>query len=299
MRKSILTLCLLGSTWCALVACDACGCGVGQINWGLSGFNQLNHVGAWWNHQRYRSHAADAALPGSEEQFNTFELRGRFRLGRRWQVSAIVPIAMHQRRIGAETATISGLADVAGLLQYHLIQRGTAEQAVRQQLSLGAGVKAPTGRFDLAQGGGVGNPNFQLGTGSWDALLSATYLLVWREWGLYAEAGHQRGHTNADEYRFGNRSQLSLQAFRVIDAGKGYTWMPAAGLRAEHTQRNVDRNYYVTHSGGQALLASLGLECYTSRYAVGASWQQPLRTQWGSDLVSFGPRVSLHANVFF
>ena len=73
------------------------------------------------------------------------ELRLKYFLARRLEVSAFVPLVRSTTSYGGQRDGTRGLGDVSVLAGYHLIRRVEVEGAWQHRLILGGGLKLPTG----------------------------------------------------------------------------------------------------------------------------------------------------------
>lgn len=112
--------------------------------------------------------------------------------------------------------TVQGVGDVSLLYLRDVFK--DADIRTRQRLTLGVGIKAPTGRSKVRnRKGGLVHMMMQPGTGSWDALLYAGGLMAFGEhedggarWLLLPSATLQINGRNNLGYRVGNRFNLDL-----------------------------------------------------------------------------------------
>jgi len=119
--------------------------------------------------------------------------------------------------------TISGMGDVSLLYMRDLYK--DADMRTRQRISVGVGVKAPTGKSKSrsATTGNLVHMMMQAGTGSWDGLLLANGTFAFGEhedggaqWFLSPSAMYQINTKNDLGYKVGNRLNYDLSArYRV------------------------------------------------------------------------------------
>jgi hypothetical protein len=110
---------------------------------------------------------------------------------------------------------VSGLGDVTLTGSYRIWQEGEGP-VPKGALSVGAGVKFPTGSDDVTENGKRIHAHMQPGTGSWDPLLSVSYWHMFFGNTLMAEAGAQYrvATRNSLGYCYGDTAQ--------VDAGVNY-----------------------------------------------------------------------------
>ena len=78
-------------------SCDACGCSVSSGGLGLLPQMQYNFVGMRWQRTVFRSHEGYDKGNETIDQFDQLELWGRYYLGNRFQLAAVVPYKMNTR----------------------------------------------------------------------------------------------------------------------------------------------------------------------------------------------------------
>lgn len=285
-----------------LAACDACGCSMSPSYAALMPSMGGHYVGFWWQHQQYRTFtdpAFETGLLPQDEYFNTLEIRTRWEIHPRLQATLMLPYAYHLRQDVSGPRTVRGLGDVGGLLSYTLYDNSDSlQRKVRHRIVAGIGGKAPTGAFQKPTANEVVNPNFQVGTGSWDALFNLNYTARSGRTGLLLDATYRLNGAGQNGYQFGNRFAGLLSLFRVEQIG-GISVMPNLGLYYEEAGWDIENGYYRTYTGGHAWLANAGAEVFWQRYNLGVTYSLPLQQNWNTGLVESRSRVALHLNYFF
>jgi hypothetical protein len=269
----------------AAKACDVCGCASGGNYIGVLPQFQRNFLGLRWSGQQFRSaHSSLDAENGrydSREQFQTLDLIGRFYPTRRLQMLVMAPYHNHRRHEGGRLTESRGLGDLSLLGNYVLRLRSVSWQ---QMLTLGAGIKLPTGASSLRDGDGRRlPPNLQPGTGNWS---------------FAGELLGRLNTTNSNGYRLGHRLNTALRCFYWKSTRRS-TLLPNVGLLADWAQQDSDRRQAVAESGGRALMGTAGVDVFGKRLAVGASLQWPLAQQLAEGRISPGPRFQVGASWLF
>jgi hypothetical protein len=295
-----LALILLTGTAPVLFACDACG-GPGSQFVGILPQFHRHFAGMRWHYRSFRmAHSpTEAPIP---ERFATFEAWGRFYPVRRLQLFAFVPYNYFARQVpNAEAFVNHGLGDLSVTANYLLLDTGDSLYAsYKQTLSIGGGLKLPTGRFrDRSAEGQTLHPNLQMGSGSVDFLLSANYTLRRGRFGANAEVGARLSTPNADGYRLGHRANAAVRAFWWQPLGRGCALMPQAGLLYDYGAQDRQDGHRVSMTGGGLLAASVGLDLYLGPVLLGASGQLPLASSLNGGMVSPGPRCTVQMAVMF
>ncbi|HMX38786.1 MAG TPA: hypothetical protein PK971_14895 [Saprospiraceae bacterium] len=304
MRTLIFTVLLLAA-YSPASACDACGCSIGGNYFGILPQFHRHFVGIRWAEQSFQSaHSVGAAEAGryaTQERFRTVDLLARFYPSRRVQVLAVLPFHHFQRQEGSTLTHARGLGDAVLLGNYIVLNTGDSlGRHWQHSLTLGGGLKLPTGPHQLRDGQGTALlANMQPGSGSTDVLLSAAYTLRRGAWGFNADALGRLNTANAQGYRFGHRLSASAKFFYWTRWGKRLTLLPNAGVFADAAQRNRSGGEQVEATGGYLVLGTGGLDVYAGRFSVGFTYQQPLHQQLGQGQIRASQRWMTTLNYLF
>jgi len=166
---------------------------------------------------------------GTETDWHRVTATVSYGLTRRTSFTAIAPWVTKEktRYLGASDITVlkkgDGLSDVTLLGRYSLIVRDFVNY---HELSIGAGIKVPTGATDLESLGARIARELQPGTGSWDFTFMGSYYRGYELVDFYASistllTGEHEG------YKFGNRFsflvQSSFHVHKRLDVSAGFT----------------------------------------------------------------------------
>jgi hypothetical protein len=213
------------------------------------------------------------------------------------QILAFLPYSFNRQTQSGTTNSLQGLNDVLLMGNYHIFATptDTVPRAWKHNLWAGAGVKLPTGKHsytedDLSQ---VANPNFQLGTGSFDFVLNFVYTLRHKRAGLTIDASYKINTANKDQYLFGNRTNSTISIFYIQKLGN-VGIMPYLGVYGEHSQSDLRKKYEVQDTGGYLLANTLGIEAYYKRIALGVNYQRPFQQNMANGHLVANPRLLLH-----
>lgn len=292
MKKPIIllfTLALLASGQRA-EACDVCGCSLGGNYFGILPQFNKNFVGIRWSQAKFYAHMNHDSEYLDEEYshdiYNKAELWGRFYVSKRIQVFAFVPYGFNNMHGTEQSIQTHGLGDITLLSNVLLINTGESDSAkFKHTFMAGGGVKLPSGRFNLKDQGLLVNPNFQLGTGSTDFLISAVYTLRYQKVGLNTEMGYKVNTRNKNNYLFGNQYNISGQLFFWQNLGS-FSILPNAGLYYETAQKHHEGGIVQPNTGGSALLGTFGLETYLRSFSLGFQYKLPLQQHYNTDDLS-------------
>lgn len=287
-------------------ACDICGCGVGSYYLGLMPQFNKNFIGLRYRSLRFESHLNSRILR-TREYFHTTELWGRFYPTPKLQILTFLPYSFnYQTDINNLRKDLRGFNDMMFLASYNVLNRqmkgDTIPSKWKHSFWIGGGVKIPTGRYDYSEqdGSQVANANFQLGSGSFDFLLTAFYNLRYAKFGFNQDVSYKINTTNPKNYRFGNRFSGNSNVFYVQQLGKNFALMPHIGIYYELSAQDERNNEIVAETGGSLLAGNFGLDWYAfKKVSVGVNTQMPIAQNLGSGEIRAENRWNLHFSVLF
>lgn len=275
--------------------CDACGCSASGGGMGFSSMINQNFVGVRYFYQSYSSR--DGIFnnsPWIDENFNTVQLWARIPVVKNFQVSALVPYHFNNRELTTGTQSIEGMGDITVLGMYTLYQTSKDSTVFTHTLQAGAGVKAPVGKYDSANNGSV-NPSFQLGTGSWDYLVAAEYVVKLKKLGLNTMLNYIFKTENKDEYQFGNQFNYAATIFYVAETDK-FTFVPQAGLAGEAYAANRQFGEELPGTKGDIMFSKIGLEAGKGKFSAGMNAMIPINQNLTGGKVEANYRWSVNFN---
>lgn len=276
--------------------CDACGCSANGGSMGFSSMASSNFVGLRYFYQSYTS--KDGIFnnsPWVDENFNTVQIWARIPLTKRLQISALLPYHSHSRERATGNETINGLGDLTVLAMYSVLPMPKDSATFNHKLSLGGGIKAPTGQFDAENNKGSVNPGFQLGTGSWDYLLAAEYLLTRKKFGLNTMFNYAIKTENEKLYQFGNQINYGSTLFYMTDFGK-MQFVPQLGIAGELFESNSQYEQEVPDSAGDIIFTKVGFEAGIKKWSVGLHAMLPINQNLSNGKVESNYRWSVNLN---
>jgi len=275
--------------------CDACGCSASGGGMGFSSMINQNFVGVRYFNQSYSSRdGIFKNSPWIDENFNTLQVWARIPVAKNFQVSALIPYHFHNRELSKGNQSIEGLGDITVLGMYTVYQTTKDSTTLTHTLQAGAGVKAPVGKYDSANNGSV-NPSFQVGTGSWDYLFAAEYVLKMKDLGLKTMVNYILKTENEDDYQFGNQINYAATLFYVFENNK-FTLVPQIGLAGETYKVNKQFGEDVPDTDGDILFSKLGLEAGKGNFSFGVNSMLPVNQNLTGGRVEANYRWSVNLN---
>ena len=275
--------------------CDACGCSASGGGMGFSSMIDRNFAGVRYFYQSYSSR--DGVFnnsPWIDENFNTVQAWARIPVAKKLQLTALVPYHLHNRELSSGTQELKGLGDITVLGLYTIAQTKKDSAVFNHTVQAGAGVKAPTGKYDGANNGSV-NPSFQLGTGSWDYMLAAEYVVMYNKSGLNAMANYTVKTENDKHYQFGNQWNYAATLFYVAEK-RDYTLVPQAGVAGEVYAANRQFNEELPDTAGDILLGNIGIEAGYKKLSLGLNAMLPISQNLTGGKVEANYRWSVNLN---
>lgn len=269
-------------------ACDVCGCSLGGNYFGILPLYNKNFVGLRWSQARFHSYIAPTQYLSAQQSNDTYqkmELWGRFYAAKRLQIFTFIPYVYNDMRGTDQVVFAQGLGDINLLANYVLLNTSEDNRDFKQTLIAGGGIKLPSGKFSLTDKGKIINRNFQMGTGSVDFLANIVYTARYKKSGLNLETGYKINTRNRDDHLFGNQYRASVQLFVWQKFGP-VSLLPHAGINFEQAARHKDGNIIQANTGGQAWLASGGLDVYLGRFTIGVNHQSPFSQHYNSDVTA-------------
>ena len=261
--------------------CSICGCGGGNLYMGLLPDFKYQFIGLRFHTSQYHTQLISDPSQFSTNNYNTVELWGGVRLGKKFQLLAFVPYYLNKQVDDDGTSYTHGLGDITIMGQYRVFSSSkhpSSRKSINQQLWIGGGIKLPTGPFNanmLDSNTTVADINAQIGTGSVDFLINGLYSLSIGNFGISMTANYKVNTLNSDQYKYGNKFQSNLIGFYQF-AGKKTTVTPNLGMGYENVAINQLLGKSVQFTGSRILTAIAGVEFDFGKIGVGINGQIPL-----------------------
>lgn len=303
MKKFIILTAIAFFTINTTQACEICGCGLGNYYIGLLPQFKHKFIGLRYQYKRFNTVMADDPIQFSKDYFRTVELWGGWNIGKRWQVLAVIPYNYIHQVTDDGISNNQGIGDIAAMVNYKLFDKTSAlskKTLVNRQFWFGAGVKVPTGKFDIDETDPavVALANTQTGTASTDFMLNSAYNVRINKFGINTSVSYKINTANKDKYSFGNKFSASSFASYTINAGP-VTVVPNLGLLYENTAINKLNKEKVAQTGGRLLTTAAGLELNFKIFTVGANVQLPVSQHFASGQTEVKMKGMVHVAIAF
>jgi hypothetical protein len=183
---------------------------------------------------------------------------------------------MPENGASEESETINGIGDPLLIAQYQLFNFTYADSnSFAQRLLAGGGFKMPLGNYSLPQSADPLERVHQPGSGSWDFLLSSTYLMKLGKFGSNINASYLFTNSNNEGYKFGNRLNVNGIIYYKINASH-FLIYPNAGIYYEHALIDQYHAANVNGTGGNIYYLQSGMDFYLNRFSINLSFQLPV-----------------------
>jgi hypothetical protein len=224
-------------------ACDICGCSAGSYFTGPNMNYQRHFAGVRYSFRQFYSSMKDDPQEFSHDLYQTTEIWGGIRIGKRIQLTGFLPYNSNRQEMDGHTHAKKGIGDVTIFGNYKI-----ADQA-NHKVWGGIGLKLPTGAFDPnLQHHPMPSANVQPGTGTTDIILNAGDDINIGKFILSNNVNYKI-NGEANEFRFGNRLHISSIVSRGITMKKNRI-TPFAGLNYEHNEKSKVKSASLAFSNG-------------------------------------------------
>lgn len=296
MKKIFLATVIALLSFTSASACEICGCGLGNYYIGL--LPQFSHkfFGLRYQYRNFHTVVADDATQFSRDYYKTVEFWAGWNIGKRWQLIAILPYNYIHQVSDDGVTNNQGIGDIAIMGNYKVFDK-RSKNSFPQQLWLGAGVKLPTGKFniDATDPALVAIANTQTGSASTDFMLNAMYNVKIKKIGINSSISYKINTANSDDYSFGNKFSANSFVFYPV-AKKEIGIVPNIGFLYEQTASNKLLKETVAQTGGHLLSTAAGLELNYRKISIGANVQLPLQQKFSNGQTDLKIKGMMHVS---
>ena len=256
-----------------LRACDVCG-GVGSTpSIGLFASTRFHLVGFHSSYKSYNSYLYN--IRHSSEKLLVSDLNFRVQLHKRVQLIGSMPYQLSFQKTDFGSKLVHGFGDLNLISNFIVLNKRDSSGLSRNFLSIGAGLKLPTGK-----NGQASDPlkNLYPGTGSWDWTLIGNYIRQFSpKWGWQSELSYSIKGKDVNDFKYGNVLSLNSQAI-LNSKFKAYRLISSFGFNGEHhDETSFDSNSLELSKryGGYILSARSSVNLMTFRWLFSVYIQQP------------------------
>ncbi|MBI1191990.1 MAG: hypothetical protein GC205_02290 [Bacteroidetes bacterium] len=287
--KVLLVAALLLGNVRGMQACTACGCSASGTDFGVLQSWGVHLLGLQYRLDRFDNGTTEAGLK-SADYLHTVNLNGIWSPMDRWQLQAQVPFRTQVRLTGYQRQTRAGLSDT-WLMGRYAIWRSDPDGAnpedsarVSGWVSVGGGVKLPTGSYRAEQDGKGLPINSQLGTGSVDFLAELRAQAGMERVAFQGEAAYRYNLANPENYRFGRQVSGAIDCRWFLPKSERRFGL-LGGLYGEHFGRDNRGEYWRANTGGRGLFATAGAFGSTGPWSASLRYRHPLVQNYAEGLV--------------
>lgn len=284
-------------------ACEICGCGHSNYYFGLLPHYKHAFFGLRYQYKRFNTVMADDPTQFSKDYYKSVELWGGWNIGKRWQVITVIPYNYVHQVSDDGVKNNQGIGDIAAIVNYKIFDKTSSlskNETVKQQLWFGAGIKMPSGKFNIddTDPALVAIANTQTGTASTDFMLNSMYSLRINKLGINTSVSYKLNTANKDKYSFGNKFSAGSFVSYTLNAGP-VAIVPNLGLLYENTAINKLNKEKIAQTGGNLLTTAAGLELNFKIVTIGANVQLPISQNFASGQTEVKTRGMVHMTFGF
>lgn len=227
------------------------------------------------------------------EIVNVAELRADLRLSQRFFLMASLPLTNTYRSVNHyQVLDAYGLGDAFAMLRFQVVNTRCEdrEPLFVHRLLIGAGLKVPLGRNNLRIDDELVSPDVQLGTGSWDGLVSLEYSARHDRTGGGVSVLGRFNSANAAHYQLGHGVSTTAEVFHRI-GGDTLSFAPAIGGYTEWMDHDKVRGVADHGTGGTTVFSHTGVRVWWKRFSFSAYYQHALLNQEGEHITPTRHRV--------
>ena len=121
------------------------------------------------------------------------------------------------------------------------------------------------------------------------------YNVKWNKFGVNTTATYKINTTNSSTVKYGNKAIVNATAFYNIGSNDLIV-SPNAGLLYENLAVNLNNCKTIASTGGQALLATAGVQVKFDKFSVGANFNIPLSQNYSDHQTRIQSKGTLQFN---
>ena len=270
-------------------ACDICGCGVSNYNPFLFPHLTRSYVSVSYIHRSYVTYSD--GIRAGKENYNTVLLSGQYSISKKLRLLATIPYQLNRLSNENGRTNRNGVGDVSVLANYQMLDKSTGP--FRHSVTVGAGIKLPTGKHIVPKTETLDDQNFQLGTGSVDNLLNAAYRITYKNWMVAAATSYKYNTANKSGYRYGDILTNGISVIYRIDKSK-YSFAPYLQVINETQMKDAKEHALQPASGGNVVYTGAGVDMTTRKFTTGINFQNAPVQDLAQGQIGVKPRLTVH-----
>lgn len=239
------------------------------------------------------------------EYYQTVEIRGNYAISQKVNIQVILPYNWSEVYYNEVTQLISptrpvikkdslygtsGIGDIVVMSDYiKSFETGNWKHILKP----GIGIKLPTGSISKQHlDGNKFHPDLQPGTGSWDFIFRANYLVTNDIVGLDFFSNYRFCTQNSNQYTFGNRFNITAQMYYTFILKK-IKILPKIGAYSEYASFDQKSDIKLKNTGGYTHFAQIGLDLIFGKMILQTIFQKPYFEFLNGDVAGNAGRLSV------
>ncbi len=275
-------------------ACDVCSCGASNST-SFTGSLNSNYIGFSYNylHFSFREGIVDNS-PIADDYINTINILGQYFVTDKIQINTVIPYRLNKREASTGNISNDGIGDIT---VYGLI--GLLSKQSHHSLKVGAGLKLPTGTFNLQRAIANQTSATQLGTGSLDIMLPVQYKVEIKDFTFDLNGTYFIKNKNEEDFKFGNQIQLNVNTSYAIGLRKNNSITPSIGLNYDHFKATERFEVVDKRTSGYMTTVTFGARTNIKKVVVGLTYQVPIKQNLIKGEVTFKKGIGLFTYIRF
>lgn len=209
------------------------------------------------------------------EQYDTYEFRAHYCINSDWSIFGALPFKQGVQYIeDQKSIDVYGVSDPTIMVRYRLLaSKNDCESNYKHKTTIGGGVKFPLGSTSKQYNGEYVINDMQMGTGSYDFVISGEHISMFKNVGLSANFIYNLKTANSSAYRFGNSVSSQVFLFYNFDNSKREI-RPVVGLYTEADAEDYQSNEVVLSTESTRKFINFGLEFTMKGFSIYGNYQK-------------------------
>jgi hypothetical protein len=155
--------------------------------------------------------------------------------------------------------------------------------SLTQRWEVGVGAKMPLGSISSSFANGTPNIDLQAGTGSWDVLLTTSYIAKYKNVGWSTQVNYKLNTANKDQFQYGNTLNIQSSLFYIKSFSK-MTLMPMVGVYSEIFENEKIQKIETIDTGGSLWFMDFGINVFINKIRITGNFQPNVSSVLKDDL---------------